>query len=220
MFALTEEKALLFHRALIDLVREHPNLIKRSMAELAQCRTRSPGQMSAWDRWQALLEMSIDDMAEHVLADTPDGGLLRANSPLSRILNRAERNAVWQRIGLMQFVRFFLEAVDGLGLTPDEQAAITGLDASELAGWRTAPPATMIAGVLERLKIVVALHKAIAQIEPMQNVQQQWLRSESETLGATPISLMLEGETDRVLENLSGAVRLTLSREDLPRMGH
>ncbi|NQV83366.1 MAG: hypothetical protein HQ494_06045 [Rhodospirillales bacterium] len=219
MFSLTEEKALIFHRALMGLIREHPNLIDRSLVELEKCRQRSPGQMSVWDRWQAMLEMPIDDMVVHILTDTPDGGLMRANSPLSKILLTAERNAVWQRIGLMQFVNYFLDAVDGLGLTLEEQATLTGLDESELMSWRTQAPAMMASEVLDRLKIVVSLHKAISQIEPKQNIQQRWLRTASETLGATPISLLLGGEAGRVLENLSGAVRLTLTRDDLPRMG-
>ncbi|MBT3306698.1 MAG: hypothetical protein HN377_09470 [Alphaproteobacteria bacterium] len=219
MFSLTEEKALLFHRALMGLIREHPNLIDRSLAELEKCRQQNPGQMSVWDRWQALLDMPIDDMAVHVLADTPDGGLMRAHSPLGKILLTAERNAVWQRIGLMQFVNYFLDAVDSLGLSLEEQAALTGQDQSELTGWRKTAPTMMASAVLDRLKIVVSLHKAISQIEPKQNIQQRWLRTESETLGAAPISLLLGGEADRVLENLSGAVRLTLTREDLPRMG-
>jgi len=219
MFELTEEKALLFHRALIGLLRDHPNLIRRAHDTLGQSRENNPAQASVWDRWEALLDMSIDAMAIHVLAETPDGGLLRAHSPLSKTLLTQERNAVWQRIGLMQFIGYFHAAADGLGLTVEEQAVLTGLPASELTGWKAAPPSTMEAATLASLKTVVSLHKAMSRIEPDPEVHQRWLRTSSETLGATPISLLLGGEVDRVLDSLSGAVQIAMGPEDLPRMG-
>ena len=163
--------------------------------------------------------MPLDEMAEHVLADTPDGGLLRANSPLTKALGATERNAVWQRIGLMQFVHHYLDAADDLGLTPAEQAAVTGLDVSELVRWKTHPPTQLTRGTLDRLKQTVALHKAMAGIDPDREARRRWLRSESETLGATPISMLLDGEARRVMEGLAGAVRLTLGPKNLPRMG-
>ena len=219
MFELSEGKALLFHQAIVELAHQHPNLIKRAITELEQFRKRLPDQMSIWDRWAALLEMPLDKMAEHVLANTPDGGLMRANSPLSNALSATERNSVWQRIGLMQFVRHYLNAAGELGLTVIEQAAITDLDDTEIDRWRTSGPTQLTAGTLDRLKQVVALHKALSGIEPNQEAQRRWLRSVSETIGATPISLLLDGEVNRVLEGLSGAAQLVLSPRDLPRMG-
>ncbi|MBC8339781.1 MAG: hypothetical protein ISR51_07285 [Rhodospirillales bacterium] len=219
MFELTEEKALLFHRALIGLLRDHPNLIPRARDTLMTSREKNPAQETVWDRWEALLDMPLDGMAGHILADTPDGGLLRAHSPFSKTLLAQERNAVWQRIGLMQFIGHFHAAADGLGLTVEEQAVLTGLQASELTGWKAVPPSTMETATLQHLKTVVSLHKAMTRIEANADVHRRWLRGMSETLGATPISLLLGGEMERVLDSLSGAVQLTMGPGDLPRMG-
>ena len=57
MFELTEEKALLFHRALIGLLRDHPNLIPRARDTLMTSREKNPAQETVWDRWE---EIDID----------------------------------------------------------------------------------------------------------------------------------------------------------------
>jgi hypothetical protein len=126
LFSLSEEKALLFHRAIVGLVHEHPNLLVRARAELENQRARTPEQENLWDRWAALLDKPLDDLSAVILADTPDGGLLRAHSPLGAALDTSERNAVWRRIGLIQFFHHYLIAVDDLGVSTPEQAAITG----------------------------------------------------------------------------------------------
>jgi len=219
LFTLSEQKALVFHRAVLGLIGGHPNLIPRALAELGRLRDRKPEQAALWDRWQALLDLAPEKMADPVLADTADGGLLRANSPFTNALTNSERNAVWQRIGLMQFMGYYFEAVADLALEPSEQAAITGLDAEELAGWRLAPPQVLGQGVLDRLKQVVALHKVLVGINPDRDARRRWLRHESETLSAAPLSLLMAGQAGRVLEMLTGARQITVSADDLPRMG-
>ncbi len=218
LFSLSEEKALLFHRAIVGLVHEHPNLLVRARAELENQRARTPEQENLWDRWAALLDKPLDDLSAVILADTPDGGLLRAHSPLGAALDTSERNAVWRRIGLIQFFHHYLIAVDDLGVSTPEQAAITGLDAPDLDRWRNTGPGQMSKQALQRLKLVVALHKSLGELSDSVDVRRRWLRSTSETLEAAPMDLLMEGEIARVVDSLAGAVRLTLSPADLPQM--
>jgi len=218
LFTLSEEKALLFHRAIIGLVREHPNLLVRARDQLQEQRLSAPDQESIWDRWAALLDKSLDDLTPVVLADTPDGGLLRAHSPLGAVLSTSERKAVWQRIGLIQFFRHYLIAVDDLALSASEQAAITGLDEVDLVQWRATGPGELPRQALEKLKLVVALHKSLDGVSDSTDVRRRWLRSISETLEAIPVDLLTGGEIARVVDSLAGAVRLTLSPADMPQM--
>ncbi len=218
LFTLSEEKALLFHRALVGLIREQPGLLVRARSELESRRERSPGPENIRDRWAALLDKPLAELAPVILADTPDGGLLRAHSPLAAVVSPGERNALWRRIGLIQFFHHYLVAVDDLGLTGPEQAAITGLQEADLKRWRTTGPEAMPEQTLQRLKQVVALHKSLSGVSDSIDVRRGWLRRVSETLEAVPMDLLVEGEIARVVDSLAGAVRLTLSPAELPRM--
>jgi len=220
MFELSEEKALLFHRAIVDLAGRHPNLIERAVNQLAIFRQREPEKNLIWERWAHALALPLEQMAGPVLADTPDGGLLRANSPLSEILTVSERNSIWLRIGLLQFVHHFVHAAAELGLTVSEQAIITGVDSSEIDSWNEALPRQMAVETLARLKHVVALHKALSSVQPDREANRRWLRSESEVMGGTPLSLLLGGHAEQLLDSVSGTAQLKLGNHNLPRMGH
>ncbi len=218
LFTLSEEKALLFHRAIIGMAGEHPDLLVRARAELENLRQRAPGAESILDRWAALLDKPLNDLSAVILADTPDGGLLRANSPLAAALGAGERNAIWRRIGLIQFFHHYLIAVDDLALSAPEQAAITGLDEADLTRWRSDGPGELQIQALERLKQVIALHKSLNGVSDSIDVRRRWLRNTSETFNATPMDLLMGGEIARVVDSLAGAVRLTLGPNDLPQM--
>ena len=219
LFSLSEKKARLFHQAVLGLNSNHPSLIFRAQNELARLRSQKPGQTTLWDRWQALLNLPFEKMANLVLADTPDGGLLRADSPFNDVLNKAERTAIWQRIGLMQFMEHYFDAVADLGLEISEQAVITGIGIDELKVWQTRAPQEIRKESLERLKWIVALQKGLVKIAPDREVRRHWLRHESPTLSAIPLSLLMDGKTSYVLENIAGAAQLTLNRDNMPRMG-
>jgi len=218
LFTLSEEKALLFHRAIMGLVQQHPNLLVRARRQLKDQRRRAPNQDMIWDRWAALLDKSVVDLAPVILADTPDGGLLRAHSPLGAALDVSERKAVWQRIGLIQFFQHYLIAVDDLDFAPHEQAAMTGLDEADLVRWRATGPGELPKAALESLKLVVALHKSLNGVSDSVDVRRRWLRLRSETFEAAPMDLLTGGEIARVVDSLAGAVRLTLGPADMPRM--
>jgi CHAT domain-containing protein len=219
LFSLSEKKARVFHQAIFGLNGDHPSLVIRAQKELARLRSHKPGQTSLWDRWQDLLNLPFEKMANLVLADTPDGGLLRAESPFNDALNKAERTAIWQRIGLMQFMEHYFDAVADLGIEISEQAAITGIGSEELKMWQTQTPQEIRKESVEPLKWIIALQKSLVKIAPDRNVRRHWLRHESPTLSAIPLSLLMDGKTSYVLENIAGAAQLTLNPDDLPRMG-
>jgi len=215
LFTLSEEKALLFHRAIMGLVRQHPNLLVRARHEVENQRRRDPEQQSVWDYWAALLDKPFKELASVILADTPDGGLLRAHSPLGAALTAGERNAVWRRIGLMQFFRHYLIAVDDLELAPHEQATITGLNEDTLIEWRVTGPGEMPKQVLESLKQIVALHKSLEGMSERSEVRRRWLRTNSEALNGVPMDLLAGGKIVLVIDSLAGAVRSTLNPLDM-----
>lgn len=217
-FLLSEEKALLFHRAVLSVARQHGNLITRARTELDGLRATRPNLADLWDRWAALLDMDVDAMTAPILADTPDGGLLRAHSPFGAALSAEERNTIWQRIGLVQFVGYFLDAAADLDLTLDEQATLTGVAADLLDEWRAMAPMELRKGEMDKLKQVVSLHSALKGLAPDRTVRRKWLRAQSETLGGTPLALMLAGDMERVMDHLTGAVQLTLGPDNYPRM--
>lgn len=217
-FLLTEEKALLFHRAILSVAREHGNLIVRARAELDTLRAKNAAQSDLWDRWAALLDMDLEPMSAAVLANTPDGGLLRAHSPFGLALSTQERNTIWQRIGLVQFVGYFMDAAEDLALESSEQAKLTGIDESLLTQWAASPPMELKKGDLDKLKQVVSLQSSLKGLAPDQDIRRRWLRVVSETLGGTPLDLMLAGDLERVMEHLTGAVQLTLGADKYPSM--
>jgi hypothetical protein len=219
LFSLSEKKTRVFHQAVLELASEHPCLISRAQKELLEFCSLMPEQKVLWDRWQDLLMLPYEKIAKQVLADTPDGGLLRAESPFHNALSKVERTAIWQRIGLLQFLEHYFVAVADLELEISEQSAITGISVEELQAWQTRAPKEMRKESVECLKLIVALQKSLIKIAPDREVRRHWLRHESQTLSAIPLSLLMGGKTLFVMEYIVGATQLTLNNYDMPRMG-
>ncbi len=215
-FMLSEQRALDFHHAILETVPDHPNLIDRARKRLAALKESQADLAHIWEKWADILDSPIKDMARDVLADTPEGGLLRAHSPLDGMLSPEERNALWQRVGLRQFFRFFMDAASDMALSEDEQATLAGQDTETLAGWRESPPCTMTRETLERLKRVVSVHITLKELLTDMDGRRSWLRQESATLGARPIDLLMGEGVERLRDHLSGAVRLRLKPGDMP----
>lgn len=219
LFSLSEKKTRIFHESILELIRENPNLFVRAQRELLVLRSRKPEQSVLWDQWQTLLNVPFEKMTNQILADTPNGGLLRANSPFHDALSNVERTAIWQRIGLSQFIQHYFIAVADLGLEISEQAAITGVSKEELQAWQARAPQAIRKESVECLKLVIKLQKSLVKISPNKQIRQHWLRHESRTLSAIPLSLLMEGKASLVIENVVGASQLTLNHLDMPRMG-
>jgi hypothetical protein len=214
--AVNESRMLYFHRVLVAEARRAPGLLERARTELARRHAQRPDPHGVWAEWLDLLNGPFEALAEAVLADSPRGGLLRANSPLADCLGAEEKNALWQRIGLHQFVAMFLQAANDLHLTIEEQAALTGLPEDEVAGWRAAAPASMAAEVLEALKIVVGVHRALERLFPDPDTRRAWLRSPVDLFAAPPIGLILAGDGGRVQAYLTAALQPIISDADRP----
>ncbi len=215
-FMLSEQRALELHHAILETVQDHPNLIGRARRRLAALRESRGDLALIWEKWTDILDRPAEDMGRDVLADTPDGGLLRAHSPLDGMLSPEERNALWQRVGLRRFFRFFMDAADDMALSEDEQASLAGQDLGTLAGWRESPPRTMTRETLERLKRVVSVHITLKELLGDMEGRRNWLREESATLGARPIDLLMGDGIERLRDYLSGARRLRLKPGDMP----
>ncbi len=179
-------------------------------------RAGKPQLDHVWKQWEEILSKPLGDIAAAILGDDTKGGLLRAYSPLGAALNPVERNAIWRRIGLGQFVRYFLDAAADLGLTTAEQAQITGVDEDELVQWEGSGPTTMHAPKLDPLKQLVAIHRSLLRLFPDMEARRDWLRTPHETLEAAPIDLLLQGDMATVQHHVMRAVQPSLGRKDVP----
>ncbi|MCP5371429.1 MAG: DUF2384 domain-containing protein [Hyphomicrobiales bacterium] len=215
-FLVGEQRTLEFHIVVLDLVLEHPNLIDRARQALARMAPRHPNPDGVIDRWRDLLDGPASALAPALLTDDPAGGLLRANSPFNGLFSTAERNAVWQRVGLRQFARLFLQAGDDLDLSPVELAAIVGVAVDELGRWRRNPPQTMAQSTLERLKQVLSVQRSLAALLPDRPDRHAWLRGENNILGARPVDLLLHGGADQVRDHLAVHAVNQADPRDLP----
>lgn len=217
LFGLSEQRQLDYHRAIVEVAGEHPDIMVRARAALARMREERPNVAGIWDQWEDILGHPLDEVSAAVLAGDSRGGLLRAYSPLAAALSSGERNALWQRIGLRQFVRYFLDAAADFGLSIAEQAGITGIDAALLGAWgEETLPSEMTVATLDPLKQVVAIHRSAARLHPSREARRAWLRGHDPFLGASPLETLMSGGLDRIQETLMQAVQPTLTAQDLP----
>ncbi len=215
-FMFPEARALHFHRVALGQALQTPNLLRRARDILPRLRAARPNLADAWDRWAVALDLPPDRMAEDVLADTPTGGLLRAHSPLYECLTETERMALWQRVGLQQFVAYFQVAAEDLAWDDERQAAITGIDPKVLAAWRRELPITILASVMAVLKSVVSIHRALVGFTETPEARRAWLAEPNPNLGGRPIDLMGGGRLSEVEAYLVDAARDRLTRGDVP----
>lgn len=215
-FAVNEARTLYFHKVLHDQLRRSPDLLDRARDHLAALRKSQPAQKDVWAEWEVLLAGSFEDMDAKVLDHSAQGGLLRANSPIAQALSGPERNALWQRIGLQQFTGHFLNAVDDLALDIKEQSAMTGIAIPIIEDWRRAPPTEMTQGMLEELKLILAVHQALTVLYTDQDVRRAWLRSYVEVFAAKPIDILMRGDGGEVHRYLTLAAQPLIRPDDMP----
>lgn len=216
VFLLPDDQTLLFHRVLISQMGDSPNLLPRAKRQLIRMRSAKPRMASTWNAWEGLLDLDLLSLAQHLLQDTSQAGLLRANSPLYDCLDEVERKSLWQRVALQRFVVYFHEAVDDLGFSEPEQAALTGLDSRTLAEWRRELPATMTKSALDVIKSVVSVHKSLAGFSGGREDRRGWLNEPNPGFGAAPKDVMLTGRLGEVEAYLVDAVKSRLTGADRP----
>jgi hypothetical protein len=210
-FAVTESRTLFFHRVLLEQIERSPALLERARAALPDLAPRAP--QAVRDRWQALLSGPVTAMAAAILDEGPDGGMLRAHSPLLAAMSDAERNSLWQRVGMQQIVAYGLAAAADLGLSPEEEAAVLGEAAAQ---WHQAPPATLTVEAMDPLKQIIAIQRALAVLVPDGHDRQAWLRTPHPAFGARPVEILTNGGAALLQQGLAEMVRPHLDRRDLP----
>lgn len=216
-FTYSEDRSLQYHRAILSQARKNEDILTRAVQQLERMRLKKPNLIGVWTRWDSILKGSIDDIAEVVLADTPDAGLLRQHSPLGDAMTPRERNALWRSIGLIQFALTYLTAANDLGLSYDEQARIIGVDAEALKTWHLTPPVELSGEQLAAIKQVIAMQSALRGLFGDMDERQAWLREHHEGLEGTPLEIVLAGDAPRVQHYLADTVRPTLKAKDLPQ---
>jgi hypothetical protein len=95
-------------------------------------------------------------------------------------------------------------------LSPDEQAALLGVPATVLEGWRDAPPTHLEAAVLERLSHVFGIYHALEVLIPDRDWRDQWIRQPNRNplFGSrAPLErMMAEGGLEVTRRHLDGAL--------------
>ncbi len=215
-FTINESRMLYFHRVVLDEARRTPSLIDRARAILGGMRDRRPDTHGVWAEWETLLDGSIDQMAVAVLGSSARAGLLRANSPIIEGLAPEERNALWQRVGLQQFVAYFMAAAEDLALSVEEQATIAMVPVEVVERWREAPPLTITSRSLEALKVIVGLRHSLAMLYPDGDVRRSWLRSHVDSFAGRPIDILLNGDGPTLQAYVLEAVQPHLTSADMP----
>lgn len=208
--AIDEARMLYFHRVLVDEVTRSEGLIARARKVLGGTHD------SVRAEWAGLLDGGIEAIADASLADTVHGGALRAHSPLAAALSAEERNALWSRVGLHQFTAIYLDAVQDLALSDDEQAAVLGIDSSELEGWRSAAPLTMAAPVLDGLKLMVAVQRSLGRLYPDRETRRAWLRAHVDSFAARPIDILAGGHGAVLQSHLTAALMPLINDNERP----
>lgn len=203
-FTVSEARLLFFHRVLIDQAKAMPTLMERARSRLGP---------DSDETWRALLDGPFERLAEAVLEASPQGGLLRAQSPLMAALSDLERNALWQRVGLQQVVAYAQAACADLGLSAAEEQAVMGDDAAK---WQQAPPLALTARELEPLKQIIAIQRALAMLEPDLQRRRAWLRQPHPAFSVAPIDILVNGGADVLQHGLAEMVRPQLSAGDVP----
>lgn len=96
--AITEQARLLSHRVYADLIGQDPSYIGRARAVMAE--RLADGRATVGEKlWSRLLRRPWEEIRQQMLAVTPEGRLLRSNSPFSRLIGVKDpdvRRELWR----------------------------------------------------------------------------------------------------------------------------
>lgn len=97
--AIAEQARLLSHRAYADLIGQDASYISRARAIMAE--RLADGRATAGEKhWSRLLKRPWEEIRRQMLADTPEGRLLRSNSPFSLLIGVRDpdtRRKLWRK---------------------------------------------------------------------------------------------------------------------------
>lgn len=78
---------------------ENPTLIEEGRKYLERHVKDQPGQRWRYELWTGILQLSANEIASRLLADSAEGQLLRDTRPVFYVPSNAERQAMRDRVG-------------------------------------------------------------------------------------------------------------------------
>lgn len=96
---ISERASLLHHRIYSERIRQDPALLKRAIAMLEKGIAENGGTVGH-RMWLSLLHQPWERVETLMLSETPEGRLLRSNSPFARLIGvtkTSERIALWRQ---------------------------------------------------------------------------------------------------------------------------
>ena len=87
-----EQRSLAYHRGVVELLRNKPvpvmNRARRNLKKLSRVQ---PGAKMLFDRWEAWLQLPLEDLITNMVDPMPVAREMRQVSPFSGVLNQADR---------------------------------------------------------------------------------------------------------------------------------
>lgn len=94
----SDRRSLAYHRAVLDKLRADPErCLSRARANLEHMAGLHPHARCLFDRWRRWLELSLPELAEHVLDPGEVGCDMRQVSPFAGLLTAGERARILKR---------------------------------------------------------------------------------------------------------------------------
>jgi hypothetical protein len=92
-----ERRAYLRSVLVAERLLENPELVGQAKRYLDRFVRRDPRQASAYALWRKLLEQPAEEIALRLVADSPEGAVLRDSAPVFTVITPAEFRAALTR---------------------------------------------------------------------------------------------------------------------------
>ena len=87
-----DHRSLAFHREIAEILRKTPvPVISRARDNLDKLSAIQPGARQVFERWQAWLELPVEELVSNILDPFPEAREMRQVSPFSGVLNPQDR---------------------------------------------------------------------------------------------------------------------------------
>ena len=96
---ITEQASLLSHQAYAEVIDKDHSYLGKARAIIFE-RLALGNATTGEEQWSKLLQLPWDEIRQRMLDDTPNGRLLRSNSPFSVIIGISDpdmRRKLWRR---------------------------------------------------------------------------------------------------------------------------
>lgn len=93
-----ERKALAYHAAVADELRVRPELRNVARSRLQWYRERNPAGKQYYDRWEALLAGSLEDLLALLVDPSADACAMRQENPFVDLISQRRRAAIYRAV--------------------------------------------------------------------------------------------------------------------------